>query len=278
MKSAEYLKKAFEINKESAKKSVLSYEKLLEVENYSWNIFYTGAKEFLKEQKLEIAEGLIKEAEDVEDSKYQSMSYVLHGRIRMREKDNNEAFDYLNKAILLDNNNAEAYAYLGKVYTDQNKTDNAIASLKEAVSKDPNSFLGHKLLGQNYLKQEEYDKAIEALEKAFSMNANDSTVLYNLSCAYLEKEDYTRASEVAERILGLPEVASGSKAEAYIILGISNIHKEKYDEAIESLKEAIEAAPDKCDSYQLLAHAYNKAGKVSLSKEFSRKWEKCVQK
>jgi protein O-GlcNAc transferase len=256
----------------------LSYEKLLEVENYSWNTFYTGAKEFLKEQKLEIAEKFIEEAEEVEDMKLKAMSYVLHGRIRMMKKDEDEAFGYFNKAIKLDKNNAEAHAYLGKVYTDQNKTDNAIASLKEAVSKDSDNFLAHKLLGQNYFKQEKYDMAIEALEKASSMSPNDSTVLYNLSCAYLEKGDYIRASEVAEKILRLPEVASGSKAEAYIILGISNIHKEKYDEATESLKRAIEAAPDKCDSYQLLAHAYNKAGKVSLSKEFSKKWEKCVQK
>ena len=250
----------------------------MDVENYSWNIFYTGANEFLKEEKLEIAESLIEEAEDVGDKELEAMSYVLHGRISIRKKDMNEALDYFNKATTLDKNNAEAYAYSGKVYTDQNKTDNAISSLEESISKDPKNVLAHKLLGQNYLKQEKYNKAIEALEKASSMSASDSTILYNLAHAYLEKEDYERASGVAEKILGLPEATSESKAEAYIIIGISNIHTEQYEEAIESLKEAIEAAPDKCDSYQLLADAYYKAKKVSLSKEFSKKWEKCVKK
>jgi tetratricopeptide (TPR) repeat protein len=276
--SSVFLKKAFKTDKEAAKKAVLFYEKFLEVENYSWNIFYTGAKEFLKEEKLKVAESLIEEAEEVEDKKLKATSYILHGRISIRKKDINEALDYLNKAIKLDKNNAEAYAYLGKAYTDQNKTEKAISLLEKAVSKDPNNFLAHKLLGKSYLKQKKYNKAIETLEKASSMSANDSTVLYNLAHAYLEKEDYERASEVAEKTLGLPETTSENKAEAYIILGISNIHTEKYEEAIELLKEAIEAAPDKCDSYQLLADAYYKAKKVSLSKEFSRKWEKCVQK
>jgi tetratricopeptide (TPR) repeat protein len=278
MKSAEYLKKAFEVDKEAAKKAVLSYEKLLEVENYSWHIFYTGAKEFLDKQELKIAKGLVEEAEEDKDSNYKAMAYVLHGRIYIMEGKETEAFDYLGKAIKLDENNGEAYLYLGEIYSNQNKPDKAISSLGKAISKNPDNLLGHKLLGQNYLKVGKYDKAIEALEKASSMSNNDQTLLYLLSSAYLQKEDYTRASDIAEKILGLPELESGAKAEAYIILGISNIHNKKYDEAIEVFDKAVEADPGKCDSYQLIAHAYNKAGKVKLSKEFSKKWERCVKK
>jgi tetratricopeptide (TPR) repeat protein len=278
MKSAEYLKKAFETDKESAKKAVLFYEKLLEVENYSWSVFYTGAEEFLNEKQFEVAGGLIEEAEDVEDSKCRAKSYVLHGRICIMKGEEDKAFDYLNKAHNLDADNVEAYVYLGEVYASQNKIDNAIASLKEAVSKDPDNFFGHKLLGQSYLKQEKYDMAIEMLEKASSISNNEPTILYDLAYAYLQKEDYTRTSNIAEKILDLPEIESNTKAEAYILLGMSNIYEEKYNEAIKALNKAIDADSNKCDSYQLLAHAYNKAGNLSLSKKFSRKWENCVQK
>ena len=277
-KAAEYLKEAFEIDGEAAKKAVLSYEKLLEVENYSWNTFYTGAKEFLEKEELEIAKGFVEEAEEVDNNNYKAMAYVLHGRIYIIEEEYTEAFESLTKAINFDENNGEAYLYLGEIYSNQKKTEEAISSLEKAVSKTPGNLLGHRLLGENYLKAGKYDKAIEALEEASSMSNNDQAVLYNLSCAYLEKEDYTRASDIAEKILALPEVELGTKAEAYIILGISNIHKKKYNEAIEVLDKAVEADPSNCDSYQLIAHAYNKAGKVKLSKEFSRKWVKCVKK
>jgi len=277
-KSAEYLKKAFEIDKDSAEKAVLFYENLLKVENYSWDIFYNGAKEFLDEKQLEMASGLIEEAEEVGNSNYKAMSYVLHGRIYIKKGEDEKAIDYLNKALDLDADNVEGYVHLGEIYTNQNEIDKAISYLKKAVSIDPENFLGHKLLGQNYLGAESYDMAIEILEKASSMSNDDPLVLYNLSYAYLQKEDYKRASDIAEKILVLPEIETGAKAEAYILIGISNIHKESYDEAIEALNKAIEADSNNCDSYQLLAHAYNKAGKVSLSQKFSKKWEKCVGK
>jgi len=278
MKSAEYLKKAFEIDKDLAKEAVLFYENFLEVENYSWHIFYNGAKNFLDEQQLEIAKGLIKEAEEVGDSSYKAKSYVLHGRAYIVEGEEDKAFGYLDKAINLDKNNGEAYIYLGMIYANQNKIDEAIFSLKKALSKDPDNFLAHKLLGQNYLKQGKYDKAIEVFEKASSISGNDPTILYLLSSAYLQKEDYTRAEDLAEKILSLNGEDSSADAEAYIILGISNLNREKYNNAIEVLNKAIEADSNNCDSYQLLSHAYNKAGKVNLSKEFSKKWEKCVEK
>ncbi|MBN1695458.1 hypothetical protein JW879_08675 [candidate division WOR-3 bacterium] len=278
IKSAEYLKRAFEIDKDSAEKAVLFYEDLLEVENYSWDIFYNGAKGFLDEKQLEIAEGFVEEAEKVSDSNYKAMSYVLHGRIYMTKGKDDKAFDYFNKALDIDADNVEGNVSLGEIYTNQNEFDKAIFYLKKAVSIGPENFLAHKLLGQNYLNAEKYDMAVEVLEKASSMSNDDPLVLYNLSYAYLKKEDYTRASNIAEKILVLPEIESDAKAEAYILIGITNIHKESYNEAIEALNKALEADSSKCDSYQLLAHAYNKAGKVSLSKEFSKKWEKCVQK
>ncbi len=278
MKSAEYLKKAFEINEDLAKEAVLFYENFLEVENYSWYIFYNGAKNFLDEQQLEIAKGLIKKAEKIDDSSYKAKSYVLHGRASIMEGEETEAFDYLDKAINLDKNNGEAYIYLAMIYANQSKIDEAIFSLKKALSKDPDNFLAHKLLGQNYLGLEKYDKAIEAFEKASSISGNDPNILYLLSSAYLQKEDYTRAADLAEKILALNGEDSSIDAEAYIILGISNLNREKYNDAIDALNKAIEADSNNCDSYQLLSHAYNKTGKVNLSKEFSKKWEKCVEK
>lgn len=278
MKSAEYLKDAFERDKDLAKEAVLFYENFLEVENYSWYIFYNGAKDFLDEQQLGKAKGLIKEAEEIDDSSYKAKSYVLHGRACIMEGEEAEAIDYLDKATNLDKNNAEAYIYLGMIYSNQSKIDEAIFSLKKALSKDPDNFLAHKLLGQNYLNLGKYDKAIEVFEKASSISDNDATILYLLSSAYLQKEDYTRAAELAEKILALNLGNSSADAEAFIILGISNLNREEYSDAIEALNKAIEADSNNCDSYQLLSHAYNKTGKINLSKEFAKKWEKCVEK
>jgi len=277
--SAEYLKKAFEIDRNIAGESVLFYEKLLGIKNYSWNVFYAGAESRLNDEEFERATTeFIREAEEIGDSTSKAMSYVLHGKIYLKEGEENQALSYFDKALDFDEDNAEAYLYSGEIFTNNDEYDKAVFNLKEAVSIKPDIFLGHKLLGQNYLKEKKYDMAIESLEKAISINNSDRVVLYNLASAYLQKEDYTRASSIAEKILNLTEVESDKKAEAYIILGMADIYEEKYDEAIEVLNKAIEADSNNCDSYQLLALTYNKAGKISLAKEFSRKWERCAEK
>jgi tetratricopeptide (TPR) repeat protein len=277
-KSAEYLKRAYEIDRDIAGEAVLFYEKLLGVKNYSWQVFYSGAKKDLNNGEFKRAEGFIKEAEEVKDSTYKAMSYVMHGKIFLEEGEEDKAFNCFDKALDFDEENAEAYLYSGEIFTNRDQYDKAVFNLKEAISIKPDIFLGHKLLGQNYLRAKKYDMAIEAFEKALSIKNNDRVVMYKLAAAYLEKEDYSRASSIAQTILNLQEIESDKKAEAYIILGMADIYEEKYDEAAEVLNKAIEADSNNCDSYQLLALAYSKAGKVNLSKEFSQKWEECVEK
>jgi len=278
-KSAEYLGKAFDIDRDSARKAVGYYENLMKIDNYSWNVLYNGSKDFLNEQQFKIAGELIEKAEEeVTAPKYKAVAYALHGRILMMGKNEEKSLDYLHKALNLDTTNVDAYTYLGEIYAKQNNTEKAIFHLKKAVSLNPEYFTGYKLLGQNYLKAKKYDMAIEILEKASSNITNEPVILYDLAYAYLQKEDYTRAKSIAGKILGLPEVGPNAQAEAYIITGMSDIYSGKYNEAIEALKNAIAADPGNCDSYQLLAHAYNKLGKANLSREFSKKWKKCVAK
>jgi tetratricopeptide (TPR) repeat protein len=276
--AAKSLKKAFEIDSVLPKETVAFYEGLLGIENYTWNVFYNGAEVFLSENQNLLALKMIEEAEKVEDKEKKASSFALHGKLFIVKEEEKEALEYLFKAVEIDENNFEAYVYLGEVYSKLEKPTQAIKYLKKAITIDTETFTAYKLLGENYLKIKKYDSAIEMFEKASSIRNNDLVILYYLADAYLKKEDYARAINVAEKILDLPEENTASTAEIYILLGISNFHLEKYSEAIEALKKAIELDPDKCDSYQLLAHSYNKIGKDSLSEEFSDKWENCVSK
>ncbi len=277
-KSAEHLMKAFEMDTVLSKEAVGFYEELLAMDNYPWNAFYNGAEAFMKERQLAAALKLIEEAEKINDKESKAMSFVLHGQIYIAQEEENKALPYLLKAIELDADNVNAYIYLGEVYSNLGNPSEAITYLKKAIVIDTENFTACKLLGENYLETKKYDLAIEMFEKASSLTDDSSAILYNLAHAYLQKEDYVRAKNVAEKILDLPEIDSVTTAEAYILLGISSFYTEKYNESIEALKKAIEADPDNCDSYQLLAHSYNKIEKDSLSKEFSKKWEDCVAK
>ena len=277
-KAAESLKRAFEIDSVSSKEAISFYEKLLHLDNYAWEVFYGGAEAFMNENQIALSLKMIEEAEKVNDKEKKAKSFALHGKLYIVKEEEEKALEYLFKAVEIDENNFDAYVYLGEVYSILENPTHAIEYFKKAIAIDKETFTVYKLLGENYLETKKYDLAIEMFEKASSIRNDDLVVLYYLADAYLQKEDYSRAINVAEKILDLPEEVFTSTAEIYILLGISNFHLEKYSEAIEALKKAIEIAPGNCDSYQLLAHSYNKIGKNSLSKEFSEKWEACVEK
>jgi len=277
-KSGEHLMKAFEMDTVLSREAVDFYEELLAMNNYPWNAFYNGAEAFMEEKQLATALKLIEEAERINNKESKAMSFVLHGKLYIAKEEEDKALQYLLKAIELDVDNVSAYICLGEAYSSLGNPSEAIAYLKKAIAIDTENFTACKLLGENYLEIKKYDLAIEMFEKVSSLTDDNSAILYNLAHAYLQKEDYVRAKNVAEKILDMPEIDSVTTAEAYILLGISSFYTEKYNESIEALKKAIEADPDNCDSYQLLAHSYNKIDKDNLSKEFSKKWGDCVAK
>lgn len=275
-RSAVYLKKAFEIDKDLAVRAVKSYSNFIKSDSYSWDVFYHGAEKFLDEQKFELAGGLAEKAEEVSSGRRKAMAHVLHGKSLLGKEEKKEALGLFQAALDLDDENLDAYISLGKIYTAQGNPEKAITHAEKALALDSTCFRCYKLVGQNYLRVQKYNLAVEVFEKASSIKDNDPSLLYELACAYLQKEDYSRAEGIGEKILGLPNLDAKTKTETYILLGISNMYKKDYDKAIESLKEAIEVTPDNCDSYQLLVQALNKIAKEDLAREFAKKWEECV--
>ena len=277
-KSAEFLMKAFEIDTVLSQEAVVFYEGLLSMNNYTWNVLYSGAEAFMLDNRLATALKLIEEAEKDDNKKKKAMAFVLHGKIHIAKKEEDKALQYFLQANELDKDNLDAYICLGEGYLNLDEFSKSITYLKKALDIDAENFTACKLLGEIYMETKEYDLAIEMFEKASSLTDDNSAILYKLAHAYLQKEDYPRAKNIAEKILDLPEIDEATTAEAYILIGISSFNNEEYNESIEALSKAIESNPHNCDSYQLLAHSYHKIGKDSLSKEYSQQWETCVEK
>jgi tetratricopeptide (TPR) repeat protein len=277
-KATECLMKAFETDTVLSKEAVVFYEELLSMDNFIWNVFYNGAEAFILDNQLATAAKIIQEAEKVDNNEKKAMAFVLHGRIHIEKEEEDKALQFFLKANELDRDNVNAYVYLGEAYSNLAEPSKAITYLKKAINIDAGNFTACNLLGEIYMETKKYDLAVEMFEKTSSLTEDNAAVLYKLAHAYLQKEDYPRTKNVAEKILDLPEIDEATAAEAYILIGILGFNNEKYTESIEALNKAIEANPDNCDSYQLLAHSYHKIGKDSIAKEFSRKWESCVEK
>lgn len=276
--SAEYLKKAFDINKDSTEEGIKYYEELLGISGYGFSVFYNGAESFFLDGENEKVLEMLEKLEELELLSYQKIqAYLLKGKALIREGKEEEAVNCISTIFEWDSLNFEAHLALGEIYTDKGENEKAIFHLKKAKFVNSENFEVNKLLGRNYLKLGQYNLSIDALEKALSIREDDPEVLYSLGYAYLEKEDYTRLKNIAERILSLP-LNSTKRADAYILLGLGEFYGEKYQEAISALKEALKIDSTNCDPYKILSDIYEKEGKSDSARIFSQIWKRCINK
>jgi tetratricopeptide (TPR) repeat protein len=124
-------------------------------------------------------------------------------------------------------NARKAYEQAVKQLENSKQSDQGIDSLKEAIKLFPTYFLALERLGVEYVKLQQYEPAHATLTKAIEVNPNGASSRY--------------------------------------ALGVSQFYLQKLPEAIESLRRAMQLAPDSPNaalSHFYLGLAYLKSGKA----------------
>ena len=110
----------------------------------------------------------------------------IYCKERFTPKEMKEANTWFEKAIELDPQCAEAYAWraiamLCEIYmgcsTDADATEKSFAKARHAVEIDPGCENGYLALGWAYSSRGEHDRSLAALEKAMQINPNDSDLM-----------------------------------------------------------------------------------------------------
>jgi len=268
------LEKAESMNPEGIEGDVNQYEGLLNTKYLKWQIYYNGAVEYSKEDPEKAIE-LAKKSLDVEDPEKVSQSYNLLANIMLKVGKEEEAQDFLTKAIKADKDNVEAYMTMGHHYLSKREPDKAIKYFNEVIRIDSTRIQVYELIGQAHLLKDEHDEAIKSLEKALSISKNDPTILYNLMLANYRAKNYDAAINRGKEILELENVSPSVLTGTYNIMGQIYNDKKDYKNAVAIIKEAIEKGVNNCDSYSVAAFASYKLGNVSESADWSKKMEEC---
>jgi tetratricopeptide (TPR) repeat protein len=109
---------------------------------------------------------------------------VLKARGRIATYENVTAEEFLRRAIQLDPNYAQAYAWLAAVQltkfffdSRQELLDDALTYARKAVSLDESDAMCHCQLGQTYTFRQQFDMAGLHFARAVSLNPNDAVVI-----------------------------------------------------------------------------------------------------
>ena len=169
---------------------------------------------------------------------------------RFTKEANAQARQMFEKAVALDPQYAEAYAWLGWTYwlewvlrwsADPQTLERALALAQQAVALDDSLPVAHSLLSMVYAQKQQYDQAIAEGERAIALDPNNA-------------DSYAWQAEVLN-FAGRPEEALRMVEQAmrlnpryppwYLFqLGWAYRLTGRYAEAIATLKEALSRSPN----------------------------------
>jgi TolB-like protein/class 3 adenylate cyclase/Flp pilus assembly protein TadD len=195
----------------------------------------------------------------------EAYDYVLRGVEyfgRFTKEANAQARQMSEKALALDPQYAEAYAWLGQTYwmewnqrwsADPQTLERALALAQRATALDDSLPIAHSLLSFVYAQQQQYDQAVAEGEQAIALDPNNA-------------DSYASQANVLNWA-GRPEEALRAVDQAmrlnpryppwYLFeVGFSYRLAGRYAEAIDATKEAISRGPNFLPSYVTLADSY----------------------
>jgi len=111
-----------------------------------------------------------------------------------------EATELLQKAIVLDDNLAEAHGLLGFIYSVERQHDKAFAQGKKAVALNPNSAMAHLWLGKVFTFASRWEESIPEYKIAIRLNPiPPSYYLWSLGLSYGATGQYDEAIAWCEK-------------------------------------------------------------------------------
>jgi adenylate cyclase len=113
-----------------------------------------------------------------------------------------EARAFLQKAIALDDSNAEAHSQLAFVYIFNNQNEKALEQAEKAVFLDPNSSTAHYGMGKVLTFANRDEEAISEYKKAIRLNPfPPNSYFWSLGLSYAGIEHYEEAIEWCEKAI-----------------------------------------------------------------------------
>lgn len=143
----------------------------------------------------------IKKAVKRNEEKFTALQYTEQDEKYYTKRDYKKAIEALQKALELNPDYANAWAWLAAVYNDFGNSDKAIAYNEKAIALDPNNALAWNNVGVSYSYRGNEKKAIEYYEKARELDPKLMYPWSNLGRIYASNGDFDKAIEYCRQAI-----------------------------------------------------------------------------
>jgi tetratricopeptide (TPR) repeat protein len=152
---------------------------------------------------------------------------------------------------------AMGYLMFGKILIRQRMEERAIPYIQKALELDPRLPMAHFLLGEIDLFKKDPQAAVTEFQKELAINPTVWLVYWRLGDAYVRLENYDEAEKVLKEAVWLNEWSSG----AYILLGQVALKRDDSGLAVGFLERALKLDPQNYWVHYFLAKAYHNIGR-----------------
>jgi tetratricopeptide (TPR) repeat protein len=183
-------------------------------------------------------------------------AYHHIGELFFRDEKFDEAIKYLNEALRIKPDFADAHNNIGAALVRQGKFDEAIQHLTEALQINPASADAHANLGFAFAKIGDVQKAIEHYLASLQINPAQPDTQFNLANLFIEKGDLDQAvSHYQQALLLKPDYL---EARSNLAKALAN--QGKLEQAIELWQQLLQTNPNEPVVHNNLATAYYRLG------------------
>jgi TolB-like protein/Tfp pilus assembly protein PilF len=229
-------------------------------------------------QTLERALALAQKAAALDDSL--PVAHSVLGFVYTQQQQFDQAFTEGERAITLDPNHADSYAFQAEVLSRSGQPEEALRLVEQAMRLNPRYPFFYVLeLGFAYNLTGRYAEAVAAMKEVLSRSPNHFGAHFNLAFSYLwqwafqqslDPQMLEQALAMAQRTLSLSDSGGGQA-----LLGMVYLWQQQYELALAEMERAIVFNPHFADSYAILAEMLSR---VSRSEEALRMVEQALRR
>ncbi len=148
--------------------------------------------------------------------------------------------------------------YLGGPVSRSEAIERSINFARKALEIDNSLYNPHSLLAGSYALKKEFEKALAEAETAVSLNPVSADALNQYAFCLYFLGRYTEAIRIFERVIRLNPYGKTSILRGY---GIALLLTGRFDDAVVTLKKAVQRSPEDMWAHIQLARAYSMMGK-----------------
>jgi serine/threonine-protein kinase len=182
--------------------------------------------------------------------------YVTLGMVHTGTGDYDQAIGNLQKALVLDPLNADAYRELAKAFEKRGRLKEAESTYRNAIAVRPNFWAAHNELGGFYYRQGRYADAEKEFRTVVELTPDNPRGYSNLGAMAYTQKRYDEAAKMYEKSVAIKPTDA-----AYTNLGTLYYSLGRYSDAARTFQQAIQLNVNDRDSlrWHNLASAYKES-------------------